>query len=45
MGPPKVVRSSSRGIKTLYDLEKWKTSIFPCSITRPNYLRREDIMW
>ena len=44
MCPPSKVRFKDKGLNTLYDLEKWKTSVFPCSITRPNYSRREDMM-
>jgi len=42
---PREVRSRRGGLNALCDLEKWKTSIFPCLITSPNYSRSKDIIW
>ena len=50
IGPSNVVRSSGKrssgkGLKAPCDLEKWKTSVLLCSMTKLNFLRREVIMW
>ena len=31
------------GLKALYNLEKWKTSVFECSARRPNLERRLEV--
>ena len=31
-------------LKTPYDLEKWKTFVFPCSNMRSKFYKREEIM-
>jgi len=38
------LRSSRRGLSFFVNLEKCKTSDLSCSITRPNWLKREEIM-
>jgi len=43
MGPPSGVRSNDGGLNAPCDLEKWKTSVLPCSITRLNLVRRDKI--
>jgi len=43
MGPPIGVKFSGGGLKTPCDLEKWNTSVFPCSTTSLNFIRREEI--
>ena len=32
------------GLKVLYDLEKWKNSVFSYSTISPNYSRRDNII-
>lgn len=32
------------GLKVLYDLEKWKNSVFSYSTMSPNYSRRDNII-
>ena len=44
MGPPNNVRSREGESKTLCDLEKWNTSIFPYFKISPNCSRREEII-
>ena len=41
MGPPNIVRSSREGLKELYNLEKWKTLVFPYFMIRPNFSRKK----
>jgi len=41
--PPKGVRLREEGLKLPYNLEKWNTSIFPCSIISPNFIRKLEI--
>jgi len=43
-GPLIKDRSSGGGLKAPRALEKWKTSVLPCSIMRPNFERREDMI-
>jgi len=43
MGPPKADKLRRGGLNTPWDLEKQKTSVFPCSTTRPHLVSREDI--
>jgi len=43
-GPPIGDKSSGGGLNALWALEKWKMSVLPCSIIRPNFERREDMM-
>ena len=38
------LRSSGGGLIFFVDLEKWKTSDLLCSITRLNWLKREEMM-
>jgi len=33
--PPNNIRSKEKGLKILYDLEKWNTPVFPCSTISP----------
>ena len=42
--PPIGERLRGRGLKKLWDLEKWKISDFPCLITRPYCLSRDNII-
>ena len=42
--PSRVVRSKESGLKTLYDLEKWNTSVLLYSTTSPNIIRRVEII-
>jgi len=35
IGPPIGERSKGGGLKEPWDLLKWKTSVFECSMTRP----------
>ena len=44
MSPPRIERSREGGLKALCDLEKWKTSVFLCSITSLNCFKRRDII-
>ena len=39
-----ISNKSREGLRTSHDLEKWKTSIFPCSNMRPKFSKREEIM-
>jgi len=40
--PPRGVRFSGGGLKISCDLEKWKTSDFLYSTTKPNLKRRKE---
>jgi len=44
MGPPRAVRYKEGGLKMLCNLEKWNTSILLYSMTRPNLVKREEII-
>jgi len=39
--PPNKLRSNGGESKFPCDFEKWKTSDFPCSMAKPNKLKRE----
>ena len=43
MGPPRVVRSKEEGLKIIYNLEKWNTSVLSYSITSLNLMRKKEI--
>ena len=43
MGPPMAVRLRGGGLKAPCNLDKWNTSVFLCSTTRPNLMRRDNI--
>ena len=44
MGPLVWLRLRGGRLKILYNLEKWKISVFPYSITRPNCSKSEKII-
>ena len=41
-GPPSTERLRGGGLKVPQDLEKWKTSVFPCSKMRPNFFKNKE---
>ena len=41
---PSIVRSKGGGLNISYNLEKWKNSIFLCSMTSLNCSKREDMI-
>jgi len=43
-GPLMEERLSEGGLKALCILKKWKTEVFPCSKTSPNFVRREKVI-
>ena len=43
-GPPMEDKSRGGGLNTSWDLEKWKTSVFPCSTTRLHFESKKEIM-
>lgn len=44
IAPSKGFRSKGGRLKFFVDLEKWKISDLSCLMTRPNCLKREEIM-
>ena len=44
IAPPKGLRSKGGGLKFFVNLEKWKISDLLCLMTRPNCLKRKEIM-
>jgi len=43
-GPSMGNKLSGGGLNALWALEKWKMLVLLCSIMRPNFKRREDMM-
>ena len=44
VGPPINKRSSREGLKSSWDLKKWKTSVFPYLIAKLNWSKIEEII-
>ena len=43
-GSPREDKSRGEGLNALWDLEKRKMSVFPCSTTRPHFISKDKIM-
>jgi len=43
MGPPRAVRFKEEGLKMLYNLQKWNTSVLLYPTTSLNLMRREEM--